>query len=72
MATRKDRKSKTEPRPKQRKSKLAGECAFPSQQERLPLHISGTYQVAIGTRGDRDLVAKSSPGYTGDPNPLFE
>jgi hypothetical protein len=49
MATRKDRKSKTEPRSKQRKSKFAGECAFPSEQERLPLHIPGTYQVAMGT-----------------------
>ena len=49
MAARKDRKSKTEPRPKQRKSKLAGDHAFPSEQERLPLHIPGTYQVAMGT-----------------------
>lgn len=49
MATRKDRKSKTEPRSRQRKSKLAVECAFPSEQERLPLHIPGTNQVAMGT-----------------------
>ena len=49
MATRKDRKSKTEQRPKQRKSKAADEYAFPSEQERLPLHIPGTYQVAMGT-----------------------
>jgi hypothetical protein len=49
MAARKDRKSKAEPRSKQRKSKLAGECAFPSEQERLPLHIPGTHQVAMGT-----------------------
>lgn len=49
MATRKDRESKTEPRSKQRKSKLAGDYAFPSEQERLPLHIPGTYQVAMGT-----------------------
>ena len=49
MATRKDRKSKTEPRSKQRKSKVADECAFPSQQERLPPHIPGGYQVAMGT-----------------------
>lgn len=49
MATRKDRKSKTETRAKQSKVKLAGECAFPSEQERLPLQIPGTYQVAMGT-----------------------
>lgn len=49
MATRKDRKSKTEPRSKQRKSKLADERTFPSEQERLPLHIPGAYQVAMGT-----------------------
>lgn len=49
MATRKDRRSKTEPRSKQRKSKLAEECAFPSKQERLPFHIPGAYQVAMGT-----------------------
>jgi hypothetical protein len=49
MATRKDRKSKTEPRSKQRKSRLAGDPTFPSDQERLPLHIPGTYQVAMGT-----------------------
>ena len=55
MATRKDRKPKTEPPSKQRKSKLAGECAFPSEQERLPLHIPGTYQVAMGT--DEEMLA---------------
>ncbi len=49
MAPREDRKSKSEPRSKQGKSKLAGECAFPSEQERLPLHLPGTYQVAMGT-----------------------
>ena len=49
MATRKDRKSKTEPRSKQRQSKPTGDYAFPSEQERLPLHIPGTYQVAMGT-----------------------
>jgi hypothetical protein len=55
MTARKDRKSKTEPRSKQRKSKLAGVCAFPCEQERLPLHIPGTYQVAMGT--DEEMVA---------------
>ena len=49
MAIRKDRKSKTEPRSKQRKSKLADECALPSEQERLPRRIPGAYQVATGT-----------------------
>src|SRR4051794_6599271 len=30
-------------------SKLAGDHAFPSEQERLPPHIPGTYQLAMGT-----------------------
>jgi hypothetical protein len=55
MATRKDQKLKAEPRSKQRKSRLAGESAFPREQERLPIHISGTYQVAMGT--DEEMVA---------------
>ncbi len=55
MATRKVRKSKVEPRSKQRKSKFADECAFPSEQERLPPHVPGTYQVAMGT--DEEMVA---------------
>jgi hypothetical protein len=62
MATRKDRKSKTEPRPKQRKSKLADECAFPSEQERLPLHIPGTYQVAMGTGKEIAAWLRGVPG----------
>jgi len=49
MATRTDRKSKIEPRSRQRQSKLVGDHAFPGEQERLPLHIPGTYQVAMGT-----------------------
>ncbi len=49
MTQEKDRKSKTEPRPKRVKSKLTDECAFPGEEERLPLHISGAYQVAMGT-----------------------
>jgi hypothetical protein len=49
MATRKNRGSKIGPRPKERKSKSADGYAFPSEQERLPLHIPGTYQVAMGT-----------------------
>ena len=55
MTARKDRKSKTDPQSKQRKSKLAGECAFPDEAERLPPHIPGTYQVAMGT--DEEMVA---------------
>jgi hypothetical protein len=62
MATRKDRKSKTEPRPKQRKSKLADECAFPSEQERLPLHIPGAYQVAMGTGEEIVTWLRGVPG----------
>ena len=49
MATRKDRKSKTVPRSKQRESKFADYCTLPSEQERLPLRIPGAYQVATGT-----------------------
>lgn len=49
MATRKDRKSKTEPPSTRRISKLAGDYAFPSEQERLPVQIPGTHQVAMGT-----------------------
>jgi hypothetical protein len=49
MATRKNREFKTGARPKERKSKSADDYAFPSEQERLPLHIPGTYQVAMGT-----------------------
>jgi hypothetical protein len=55
MAIRKVRKFQAEPRSKQRKSKLADECVFPSEQERLPLHIPGTYQVAMGT--GKEIVA---------------
>ena len=55
MATSKDRKSKTEPRSKQGEQKLAGECALPSEQERLPLRIPGNFQVAMGT--DEEIVA---------------
>ncbi len=64
MATRKDRKSKTEPQPKQRKSKLADEFAFPGEQERLPLHIPGTYQVAMGTGEEIAVWLRGVPGNT--------
>jgi hypothetical protein len=62
MATRKDQNSKTEPRSKQRKSKLAGECAIPSEQEWLPLHIPGTYQVATGTGEEIMSWLRGVPG----------
>ena len=62
MATRKDRKSKTEPRSKQRKSKLADERTFPSEQERLPLHIPGAYQVAMGTGEEIVTWLRAVPG----------
>lgn len=45
----KERKSGTKQPQKRKKSKLAGGFAFPSDQERLPAHIPGTYQVAMGT-----------------------
>jgi hypothetical protein len=47
LAKRKDQKHKAEPRPS--KSKLADNYAIPSDQERLPVHVPGTYQVAMGT-----------------------
>jgi len=49
LAKRKEQKPKAEPRPKRSKSKLAQYPAFPSDLERLPLHIPGTYQLAMGT-----------------------
>jgi hypothetical protein len=64
MATFKDRKSKTEHRPKQRKSKAADEYACPSEQERLPLHIPGAYQVAMGTREEIVAWLQTVPGNT--------
>lgn len=45
----KSRKSKTDPRLKEMQSKAAVDYAFPSE-ERLPLHILGAHQVAMGTR----------------------
>ena len=64
MATRKDRKSKTESPPKRGKSKLAVDYAFPSEQERLPLHIPGTYQVAMGTGEETVAWLRGVPGNT--------
>ncbi len=49
MADAKDRKSKTKSGPKRNKPKVADEFAFPSDQERLPVPNSSTYQVAMGT-----------------------
>jgi hypothetical protein len=48
MATRRNREFKTEPRPKQRKSKITDEYPFPSPQERLPPFIPGACNVAMG------------------------
>ena len=48
MATRKSREFKTGPRPKQRKSKIAGEYPFPSLQERLPSLVAGDCNTAMG------------------------
>jgi hypothetical protein len=61
MATRKDRKSKTAPLRKQKESKVASEFAFPSDQERLPLHIPRTYQVAMGTREEIEAWFRDIP-----------
>ena len=61
MATHKDRKSKTEPGPKQRKSRIPSGFVFPSERERLPLHIPGTYQVAMGTREEIVTWLRSVP-----------
>jgi len=52
MATRKNRKSRTSSRVKEMQLKAAVDCAFPSEQERLPLHIPGAYQVAMGARAE--------------------
>jgi hypothetical protein len=49
MATRKSRELKTGPLAKERKSKVTDEYAFPSRQERLPLHIPGGCNVAMGS-----------------------
>jgi hypothetical protein len=55
MATRKRQEFKTGPPAAQTKSAVNDEHAFPSQQERLPLHVPGEYQVAMGTR--EEIVA---------------
>jgi hypothetical protein len=64
MSTRKDRKSKTEQLPKERKPKAADEHAFPSEQERLPLHIPGAYQLAMGTGEEIVAWLRSVPQNT--------
>ena len=61
MASRKSREFKTGPRPKQKKSKLADEFVLPSEQERLPVHIPGTYQVAMGSREEIGVWLQSVP-----------
>lgn len=62
MARRDNRKSKTQQRPKKRKSKLSDEYAFPSEQERLPLRIPGAYQVAMGTSEEIVAWLRGVPG----------
>src|ERR1700752_3319769 len=49
MGTRKNREFKTGERPNETKTKSPEDNALPSEQQRLPLHIPGTYQVAMGT-----------------------
>jgi hypothetical protein len=61
MSTRKGRKSKTEQLPKQTKPKAPDEYAFPSEQERLPVHIRGTDQVAMGTREEIGVWLQAVP-----------
>lgn len=65
MATRRDRNSRTEQRPRQRRSRAADEFAFPSEQERLPPHIPGTYQVAMGTREEIGVWLQAVPRNSG-------
>ena len=62
MAKRKERKPEAEPRPKQSKSKLADEWAFPSDQERLPLHVPEGYQVAMGSGAEIVNWLEKAPG----------
>lgn len=61
MATHKDLKSKTEPGPKQRRSRTPSGFVFPSNRQRLPLHIPGTYQVAMGTSDEIVTWLRSVP-----------
>jgi hypothetical protein len=48
MPTRKSREFKTEPGPKQRKSKIADEYPFPNPEERLPPIVPGACNAAMG------------------------
>ena len=64
MATRKSRELKTGPLAKQRKSRVTDEYAFPSQQERLPPHIPGGCNAAIGSREEIMAWLRAVPGNT--------
>ena len=64
MANRESRKSKKEARAKQRKSRVTDEYAFPSQQERLPPHIPGGCNVAMGSGEEIVAWLRVVPGNT--------
>lgn len=49
MATRKDRKTRPEPKPKEGRPRSAVSYPLPSAQERLTPYVPGRYQVAMGT-----------------------
>jgi hypothetical protein len=62
VTTRKSREFKTGPQHKERKSKVNNEYAFPSRQERLPVHHPGAHQVAMGTREEVVAWLQRIPG----------
>ena len=64
MANRESRKSKKEARPKQRKSTITAEYAFPSQRERLPPLIPGGCNVAMGSGEEIVAWLRIVPGNT--------
>jgi hypothetical protein len=59
---RKSREFKTGPELKQKESKMTEERKFPDQQERLPLNITGAYEVAMGTREEVMAWLQRVPG----------
>jgi hypothetical protein len=64
MANRESRESKKAARAKQRKSRITDEYAFPSQRERLPLHIPGGCNVAMGSGEEIVAWLRAVPGNT--------
>lgn len=64
MANRESRKSKKEARAKQRESRITDENAFPSQRERLPPHIPGGCNVAMGLGEEIVAWLRVVPGNT--------